>query len=189
VTGQDPTVQHGGPHDATLPQPPGDEKTLVLGVPAASVQAIPMPAVPVQAPPQVPAPRTAPSAPHAAAPRESQAPTPPEPEKPEKWEGRVRVAGASGPGQKKAAAPVAQTQKLARYADATPTAVAPRARPAAAPAPKRPPKRTGRRFFTALLALILILAVPVVSAYVAYKLTSGENPFQWPPTMDLSRVF
>jgi hypothetical protein len=35
----------------------------------------------------------------------------------------------------------------------------------------------------------LLLAVPVVSAYVAYKLTLGENPFEWPPSMDLSRVF
>jgi hypothetical protein len=31
--------------------------------------------------------------------------------------------------------------------------------------------------------------VPVVSAYVSYKLASGENPFEWPPSMDLSRVF
>jgi len=46
-----------------------------------------------------------------------------------------------------------------------------------------------RRFFGAILALVLIVAVPVVSAYVAYKLASGQNPFEWPPTMDLSRVF
>jgi hypothetical protein len=46
-----------------------------------------------------------------------------------------------------------------------------------------------RRFVTAVIALVLVLAVPVVSAYVAYKLSSGENPFQWPPTVDLSRVF
>jgi hypothetical protein len=46
-----------------------------------------------------------------------------------------------------------------------------------------------RRFLGALLALLLVLAVPVVSAYVSYKLASGENPFDWPPSMDLSRVF
>jgi hypothetical protein len=46
-----------------------------------------------------------------------------------------------------------------------------------------------RRFFGALVALTLILAVPVASAYVSYKLASGENPFEWPPSMDLSRVF
>jgi hypothetical protein len=37
--------------------------------------------------------------------------------------------------------------------------------------------------------LAVILSVPVVSAYVAYKLASGENPFEWPPSMDLSHVF
>jgi hypothetical protein len=46
-----------------------------------------------------------------------------------------------------------------------------------------------RRFFGAMFALTLILSVPVVSAYVSYKLASGENPFEWPPSMDLSRVF
>jgi hypothetical protein len=61
--------------------------------------------------------------------------------------------------------------------------------------PRRPtsverPRASGvGRFFTVLFALILLLAVPVVSAYVAYKLASGENPFDWPPTMDLSKVF
>jgi hypothetical protein len=46
-----------------------------------------------------------------------------------------------------------------------------------------------RRFFGAVFALTLIVSVPVVSAYVSYKLASGENPFEWPPSMDLSRVF
>ncbi len=46
-----------------------------------------------------------------------------------------------------------------------------------------------RRFFGALFALMLCLAVPVVSAYVSYKLASGENPFEWPPRMDLSHIF
>jgi hypothetical protein len=96
------------------------------------------------------------------------------------------------------AAPVAATQLMAPYPGAGGTAVASRAtapvpaRPAA-PAPKamaarRRPSRA-RRFFVALFALVLLLAVPVVSAYVSYKLASGENPFEWPPTMDLSRVF
>jgi hypothetical protein len=55
--------------------------------------------------------------------------------------------------------------------------------------PARRRKGRIRRFFGALFALILLLAVPVVSAYVAYKLSSGENPFEWPPSMDLSRIF
>jgi hypothetical protein len=51
-------------------------------------------------------------------------------------------------------------------------------------------RRSGaRRFFVALLALLLLIAVPVVSAYVSFKLASGENPFVWPPSMDLSHVF
>jgi hypothetical protein len=53
-----------------------------------------------------------------------------------------------------------------------------------------PVRRSGaRRFFVALLALLLIIAVPVISAYVSYKLASGENPFKWPPSIDLSHVF
>jgi hypothetical protein len=52
------------------------------------------------------------------------------------------------------------------------------------------PGRSGTsRVVAALLSVVLILAVPVVSAYVSYKLASGENPFVWPPTMDLSHVF
>jgi hypothetical protein len=104
------------------------------------------------------------------------------------------VPGASAPGQKKAPAPTAPTAMMAPIHDAPPLSSALRpARPAARPAPayQRPrPRRSGaRRFFTALFALLLLLAVPVVSAYVAYKLSSGENPFEWPPTMDLSKVF
>jgi hypothetical protein len=45
-----------------------------------------------------------------------------------------------------------------------------------------------RRFLGALFALLLTLSVPVVSAYVSYKLASGENPFEWPPSMDLSNI-
>jgi hypothetical protein len=103
----------------------------------------------------------------------------------------VIVPGASAPGQKKAPAPTAPTQKIARYADAT--ALAPR--PPRAPGARRPAPRPGRRrsgarrFFGALLALVLILAVPVISAYVSYKLTEGGSPFEWPPTMDLSNIF
>jgi hypothetical protein len=55
--------------------------------------------------------------------------------------------------------------------------------------PLRRKRSAVRRFLGALIALLLLLAVPVVSAYVAYKLASGENPFDWPPTVDLSRVF
>jgi hypothetical protein len=39
------------------------------------------------------------------------------------------------------------------------------------------------------LALLLLLAVPVVSAYVSYKLASGQNPFEWPPTVDYDQIF
>jgi hypothetical protein len=97
----------------------------------------------------------------------------------------VIVPGAAAPGQKKTAAPTAATQTMDRYAD---TAVGARTR---APA-YRPPRRrrsAGRRFFTAVFALLLLVAVPVVSAYVSYKLASGENPFEWPPTVDYDKFF
>jgi hypothetical protein len=94
----------------------------------------------------------------------------------------VSVPGAAGPGARKAAGPVAQTRTLGRYPGPRPVTTSPH------PTLRRP-RSGGRRFFVALLAALLILAVPVVSAYVSYKLTSGENPFQWPPTMDLSKVF
>jgi hypothetical protein len=41
----------------------------------------------------------------------------------------------------------------------------------------------------ALLALVLIVVVPIVSAYVSYKLAAGENPFEWPPTVDYQKIF
>jgi hypothetical protein len=50
-------------------------------------------------------------------------------------------------------------------------------------------KGAARRFLGALFAMLLLLAVPVVTAYVSYKLASGENPFEWPPTVDLSHIF
>jgi hypothetical protein len=58
-------------------------------------------------------------------------------------------------------------------------------------APRSRPRRRSRtrRFFLALLALVLLLSVPVVSAYVAYKLASGGNPFEWPPTVDYDQIF
>jgi hypothetical protein len=114
------------------------------------------------------------------------APTVAEKAKPEKWAGRAVIAGAAAPGQKKAAAPTAPTAMMARYPDAA-TQMAPRM--AQAPFPVRRRRGVFRRFFGALFALVLLLAVPVVSAYVAYKLSSGENPFEWPPSMDLSRIF
>jgi hypothetical protein len=72
-----------------------------------------------------------------------------------------------------------------------PQSISPYGPPPAIRTPYPTPRRRGRvrRFFGALFALLLLLAVPVVSAYVAYKLASGENPFEWPPSMDLSRVF
>jgi hypothetical protein len=109
---------------------------------------------------------------------------------------RVIIPGASAPGQRKTAGPVAETARLYEPTRAFEAVRAPAPRPVAirtapprAAAARRRPRRRARRFFTALLALVLVLAVPVVSAYVAYKLASGENPFQWPPSMDLSKVF
>jgi hypothetical protein len=98
------------------------------------------------------------------------------------------LAGASAPGQKKPAAPTAPTAMMARYPDSA-TRMSPPVPQAAYARPARRRKGRIRRFFGALFALILLLAVPVVSAYVAYKLSSGENPFEWPPSMDLSRIF
>jgi len=120
-------------------------------------------------------------------------PTVTAPPEPEKWAARVIVPGATAPGQKKKAAPTTPTHLMARQD----TAIQPRqARPAKAPspAPARPAvrrrRRSGfRRFVTALIALALVIAVPVVSAYVSYKLASGENPFEWPPTVDYDAFF
>lgn len=114
------------------------------------------------------------------------------PPAPEKWAGRVVVPGATAPGQKKAAAPTEPTQHMARL-ESAPTALAPRAPGLRAPAGYRPPRqrgrRRGRRALVALFALVLLIAVPVTSAYVAYKLTAGENPFEWPPTVDYDKIF
>jgi len=88
----------------------------------------------------------------------------------DKWAGRVAVPG-SGPGAGPGPQPVAPT--------------APRMAPLVVVR-----RRSGlRRFLGVIVALILLVAVPVVSAYVSYKLAMGENPFEWPPTMDLSKVF
>jgi hypothetical protein len=140
-------------------------------------------------------------------PAPSEAPTEPvpvdEPTLPEvaKVSGRVIVPGAVAPGQKtKPPAPTAPTRTIDRVDDTVPAArtrpaPAPGPRPAPRPArpaparPRRPGKRRLRRALTALFALVLLAAVPVVSAYVAYKLASGENPFQWPPTIDYDQVF
>src|SRR6185436_8737896 len=106
--------------------------------------------------------------------------TPPPPPQPQKVAGRVIVPGATPPGKKKAAAPTAPTQMIARQD----TAVAPRQAAVRAPSPAAPRprvrrRRSGfRRFVTAVIALVLVIAVPVVSAYVSYKLASGENPFE-----------
>jgi hypothetical protein len=96
----------------------------------------------------------------------SDQPTLPLNQPPDKWAGRVAVPG-SGPSPQ----PVPPTAPTM-----APLFVARR--------------RSGlRRFLGVIVALILLVAVPVVSAYVSYKLAMGENPFEWPPTMDLSKVF
>ena len=126
----------------------------------------------------------APPVPHRAT---GAAPPPAEPQ-PEKWAGRVGVPGAAAPGQKKPAAPTTPTQYMAPYAE-------PGGTTAGAPGRAAPPTRADgsaratSRFFLALFALVLLLAVPVVSAYVAYKLASGGNPFEWPPTVDYDQIF
>lgn len=173
---------------------PDDEPTLpVAGSPEAPTAPIlaapPATPVPVTPPaPAAPASRTPASAPPSGPSEPSGPASPPSSPASEKWSGRVAVPGAAPPGAKKQPAPVAPTQKMARYEE--PEMVAP-----VAVAPRPTVRRRGRakvrirRFFGALLALLLILAVPVVSAYVSYKLASGENPFEWPPSIDLSQVF
>lgn len=179
---------------------PGDEATLPIGNPA---NAATQPSAPATAPPPPASAVPGLAVPGSAVPG-SAVPGLPGPAdtrveapaaKPEKWAGRVVVPGAAGPGQKKAAAPIAPTQKMARVAAPTPTVIAARVAPAPRPQAPRPAaarvrRRSGfRRFLGAVLALLLLLAVPVVSAYVAYKLALGDSPFDWPPAVDLSRVF
>jgi hypothetical protein len=141
------------------------------------------PAADQSAAPPPPAPPPGPAAPTPAAPAPAApppaAPVPqpaPDPAKAPSWSARAVVpGGAASPGARKVS-PVNATEAMPRYAD-------PGYHPAA-------PRRSGtRRLFIALLAVLLLLAVPVVSAYVSYKLASGENPFVWPPSMDLSHVF
>jgi hypothetical protein len=114
-------------------------------------------------------------------------PAPVEAPPPPRISGRVIVPGARGPGQSKPAGPTAPTRAMARYRD---PAGAP-GRPPARPMPRRgaPGRRERRRWVTALFAILLLIAVPVVSAYVAYKLTAGESPFEWPPTVDYDTIF
>jgi hypothetical protein len=76
---------------------------------------------------------------------------------------------------------------MAPYAELGATTVAPRVAPAPRPGPRK--RSATSRFFLAVFALVLLLAVPVVSAYVAYKLASGGNPFEWPPTVDYDQIF
>jgi len=177
-------VADPGAEAPTVPQPkPGEEPTVpVVTPPSPATPTVTAPTVPVGGPPTVASPTAPVSTP---APKEK-APEPP------KVSGRVIVPGATPPGAKKVAAPTAPTQTMARQD----TAVGPR--PAAVRAPvaaaqRRPAvrrRRSGfRRFVTAVIALVLVIAVPVVSAYVSYKLASGENPFEWPPTVDVDSFF
>ena len=122
------------------------------------------PPAPVPAAPATPQPAAAP------APQPAAAPAPPT------WSARAAVpGGAASPGARKVS-PVNATEAMPRYA-------------ASGYGPAAPRRSGGRRFLIALLSVLLLIAVPVVSAYVSYKLASGENPFVWPPSMDLSHVF
>ncbi len=120
----------------------------------------------------------------------------PEPEL-EKWAGRVILPREQPPGQRgRPAPPPAPTRTMTRVTTRITEAMPPARRgdPRSAqspPPPPPPPARRGRlrRFVLALVAVGLLLAVPVVSAYVAFKLTSGENPFEWPPSIDYEKVF
>jgi hypothetical protein len=173
----------------TVPQTnPGDEPTVPQATPSPATPTVTTPTLAVGGPPTVASP-TAPMAPA-------------QPPPPAKVAGRVIVPGASAPGQKKKAAPTTPTHVMARQDTAvearpaglrSPRPVTRAPGPATrSPAPYRPPRRRRslvRRFVTALVALVLILAVPVVSAYVSYKLASGENPFEWPPTVDYDSFF
>jgi hypothetical protein len=182
-----PTVPQASPGGAGSGNP-GDEPTVPQPTPSPASPTVTTPTLPVGGPPTVAAP-TSPMAPTAP-------PAPAAPPPPEKWAGRVIVPGASAPGQKKKAAPTTPTHLMARQDTAVearpagPRAPGPATR---APAPYRPPRRRRRslfrRFVTAIISLVLILAVPVVSAYVSYKLASGENPFEWPPTVDYDSFF
>jgi hypothetical protein len=176
----------------TVPQTnPGDEPTVPQATPVPATPTVTTPTLSVGGPPTVASP-TAPLAP--TVPTAPSAPAAPAP--PSKVAGRVIVPGATAPGQKKKAAPTTPTHLMARQDTAVEPrqTAAPRA-PAQAPyrpAPARPPRRRRsafRRFVTAIIALVLVVAVPVVSAYVSYKLASGENPFEWPPTVDYDSFF
>jgi hypothetical protein len=179
---------------------PGDEPTVPQAAPVPITPTVTTPTLAVGGPPTVASP-TAPMA----APKPPAAPAQPPPAQPPpaqpapapaKVAGRVIVPGATPPGQKKKAAPTTPTHLMARQD----TAVEPRQSAAPRtpvqapyrPAPARPPRRRKsgfRRFVTAIIALVLVVAVPVVSAYVSYKLASGENPFEWPPTVDYDSFF
>jgi hypothetical protein len=167
-----------------------------------------MAAPPVAAPPVAAPPVAAP--PVAAPPIE-----PPEPPKPAKSVGRVIVPDAAPPGRrKKRAGPVAPTQPIPRYAPGGASVGPPRvaspvgrdgaslARPGQPPRPTgvpvgpprrsptpayAPPRRSGgRRFLTALLLIVLLVGVPVVAAYLAFKISSGEPIF--PIQVDWNRI-
>jgi hypothetical protein len=144
----------------TSPVGPADQPTVPVN---ASV--LPQPRAPAPASAQVvPQPLAVPAQPVPAP-----APQPP-PQRPATWAARAAVPGAAPPGARKN---VGVTQTIVRYIGVGPA----------------PGRSEARRFFAALLSVLLILAVPLVSAYVSYKLASGENPFEWPPTVDLSHVF
>jgi hypothetical protein len=124
------------------------------------------PAAPVS-----PAPRPASPAPP---PAESPAPVSPQP-----WVGRVKVPGASLPGQVARPAPVAPTRQLPMPAVVEQPARRPAYRPSAA-YPRRasyPQKRRGRvrRAILFLFVTLFLVAVPVVAGVVAYGLAVGEG--------------
>jgi hypothetical protein len=176
---------------AVDPHADGDEPTVPQPTPSPATPTVTTPTLAVGGPPTVASP-TAPMAPAAPQPP---APQPPAPQPPAKVAGRVIVPGASAPGQKKKAAPTTPTHLMARQdtaVEARPAGLRAPSPATRAPKPYRRPRRRRslfRRFLTALIALALILAVPVVSAYVSYKLASGENPFEWPPTVDYDSFF
>jgi hypothetical protein len=159
----------------TVPQAtPGEEPTVPQATPSPAGSASPTVTTP-----------TAPMAPA----QPAQPPAPP------KVSGRVIVPGAAAPGQKKKAPPTTPTHLMARQdtaVEARPAGLRAPGPATRAPAPyrrPRPRRSLFRRFVTAIISLVLILAVPVVSAYVSYKLASGENPFEWPPTVDYDSFF
>jgi molecular chaperone DnaK len=173
------------------------EGSLLASAAAVPTGAGPSPGPATSAMPPVAAP-VSPAAPASVSPAPvSPAPVSPAPVSPAgqaRSVGRVIVPGTQpASGRPGAQQPIAPTRPLPRYETVEPPAyrpgaAAPRrtvrpAEPVLEPAPSayRPPRRRSGagRVFRILLLILLFIAVPLVSAYIAYMSTVGER--LWPP--------